>query len=76
MGKTREIRQSACERLLWRRLALNLAQIKYLNAQIVDTGVAITTIKIPHPVNIETIASEIVLPSFERMDEVYVIKVA
>lgn len=43
---------------------------------IVDIGVAITTIKIPHPVNIQTLASEIVLPSFERMDEVYVIKVA
>lgn len=43
---------------------------------IVDMGVAVTTIKIPHPVNIQTLASEIVLPSFERMDEVYVIKVA
>lgn len=43
--------------------------------QIVDLGVAITTIKIPHPVNIETLASQIVLPSFERMDEVFVLKV-
>lgn len=43
---------------------------------IVDTGVAVTTILIPHPVNIETLASEIVLPSFEGMDDVYVMKVA
>ena len=46
------------------------------SVRIVDTGVAITTIPIAHPVNIETIASEIVLPSFERMDEVYVLEVA
>lgn len=42
---------------------------------IVNTGVAISSILIPHPVNIETLASEIVLPSFERMDEVMVLKV-
>lgn len=42
---------------------------------IVNTGVAITTIHEAHPVNINTLASEIVLPSFERMDDVYSMKV-
>ena len=42
---------------------------------IVNTGVALTRIITPHPVNIELYASEIVLPSFERMDEVAVLKV-
>lgn len=42
---------------------------------IVNTGVAITRIIDRHPVNINTFASEIVLPSFERMDEVAVLKV-
>ena len=42
---------------------------------IVNTGVAITRIVDKHPVNINTFASEIVLPSFERMDEVAVLKV-
>jgi len=40
--------------------------------QIVNTGVAVTSIKIPHPVNIETIVSAIVLPSFERIDEILI----
>lgn len=44
--------------------------------QIVNTGVAITTLKIPHPVNIETIVSEIVLPSFERIDSIFIATVA
>lgn len=47
-----------------------------VEVEIVNTGVALTRIVIPHPVNIETYASEIVLPSFERMDEVAVLKVA
>ncbi len=42
---------------------------------IVNTGVAITRIIDPHPVNVNTFASEIVLPSFERMDEVFSMKV-
>ena len=42
---------------------------------IVNTGVAITRIIESHPVNINTFASEIVLPSYERMDEVAVLKV-
>lgn len=40
---------------------------------IVNTGVAIATVKQPHPVNIRVLASEICLPSFEGMDKVYVI---
>ena len=43
--------------------------------QIIGTGVALTTIKEPHPVNVETIVSEIVLPSFETMDTVFIAKV-
>lgn len=46
------------------------------DCSIVETGIAVTTINIPHPVNKETIVSEIVLPSFERMNEVATIKVA
>lgn len=42
---------------------------------IVNTGVAITRIIEEHPVNVNIFASEIVLPSFERMDEVAVLKV-
>ena len=42
---------------------------------IVNTGVAITTIIDEHPVNVNTFASEIVLPSYERMDEVACLKV-
>lgn len=42
---------------------------------IVNTGVAITQIKTEHPVNINTYASEIVLPSYEGMDDVAVLKV-
>ncbi|MDF2804093.1 MAG: phage protein [Anaerocolumna sp.] len=44
--------------------------------QIVNTGVAITTIKNPHPVNIETIVSEIAMPSFEAIDSVFIATVA
>lgn len=40
---------------------------------IVDTGIALTRIVDEHPVNINTFASEIVLPSFEGMDQVYVL---
>ena len=48
----------------------NIAQV-----QIVETGIAVTQIVDPHPVNVNTFASEIVLPSFERMDEVGLLKV-
>ena len=42
---------------------------------IVENGIAITQILDPHPVNLNTFASEIVLPSYERMNEVALIKV-
>ena len=42
---------------------------------IVNTGVAITQILDEHPVNLNTFASEIVLPSYERMNEVALLKV-
>ena len=44
------------------------------SVSIVNTGVAITTELTVHPVNTNIYASEIVLPSFERMDAVYCIK--
>lgn len=47
-----------------------------VDVSIVDNGIALTRIVNPHPVNVELYASEIVLPSFERMDDVYVMKVA
>lgn len=43
---------------------------------IVGGGIAITTIKEPHPVNVQTIVSAQMLPSFEQMDKVFVMKVA
>lgn len=46
------------------------------NVSIVGTGIAVSQIVEPHPVNIKTIVSEIVLPSYEGMDSVGVIKVA
>lgn len=45
------------------------------DVEVLPNGVAITRIVEPHPVNVNTFASEIVLPSFERMDEVAVLKV-
>jgi len=47
-----------------------------VKVEIVNTGVAVTTIKEPHPVNVETIVSAIQLPSFERIDDIYIIEVA
>lgn len=43
---------------------------------IVNTGVAVTTIKEPHPVNVQTIVSAIMLPSFESIDTIFIAKVA
>lgn len=54
----------------------DLAASNTADVSIVNTGVAISRVIEEHPVNINTFASEIVLPSFERMDEVVVIKVA
>jgi hypothetical protein len=45
------------------------------DVSIVNTGVAITTIKEPHPVNVETIVSAITLPSFETIDTIFIAKV-
>lgn len=42
---------------------------------IVDTGIAVAVTVTSDPVNTKTTASEIVLPSYERMDETFVIKV-
>ena len=42
---------------------------------IVENGIAITQEVTINPVNVNTFASEIVLPSFERMDEVALLKV-
>lgn len=44
--------------------------------ELVETGIAITTIPQKHPVNLNIFGSEIVLPSYERMDEVALLKVA
>ncbi|TCL74239.1 major capsid protein E [Hydrogenispora ethanolica] len=43
---------------------------------IVNTGTAITSYVEPHPVNVMTIVSTIVLPSFEAIDSVRILKVA
>ena len=45
------------------------------SVQLVNEGIAVTQIVDPHPVNLNTFASEIVLPSYERMDEVALLKV-
>lgn len=45
------------------------------NVSITDTGVAITTVKETDPVNVNTKASMIYLPSFEQADEVYILDV-
>ncbi|MNW70461.1 hypothetical protein D3C74_497870 [compost metagenome] len=46
------------------------------SVQILNTGVAVTTKKETHPVNVETIVSEIVLPSFEQIERIFIAKVA
>lgn len=46
------------------------------DVSIVNTGVAVTVITHKHPVNKETIVSEIVLPSFEKLDFCYALEVA
>lgn len=42
------------------------------DVRIVDTGVAVTTIKEPHPVNVMTVVSAITLPSFETIDSIFI----
>lgn len=46
-----------------------------VSVSVVGGGIAITTIKEPHPVNILTVVSGIVLPSFEGMNRVYSLRV-
>ena len=43
---------------------------------IVNTGVAVTTFKEPHPVNVVTVVSAIMLPSFETIDNIFIAIVA
>lgn len=43
------------------------------SVSIVGSGIAITSIKEPHPVNVFNLVSAIMLPSFERMDDVFVL---
>lgn len=43
------------------------------NVAITDTGVAVTTVKHADPVQVETIVSQICLPSFEAADQIYII---
>ena len=40
--------------------------------QIVNTGLAVTTIKEPHPVNVFTVVSGIFLPSFENINSCFI----
>ena len=47
-----------------------------VDVSIVNTGVAITRTITSDPVNVKTTVSEIVLPSFERMNECYALEVA
>ena len=54
----------------------DLATSSSANVSIVDTGVAITTTKKTDPVQVETIVSQICLPSFERADSVYILDTA
>lgn len=46
------------------------------NVSVVNTGVAVAVTITDDPVNTKTTVSEIVLPSFERMDETYALEVA
>ncbi|MBC2579988.1 major capsid protein [Clostridium sp. DJ247] len=46
------------------------------NVSIVNTGVAITTMVTKDPVNVQTKVSQICLPSFERIEEIFVATVA
>ena len=43
--------------------------------EIVDSGVAVSQVLNPHPVNVNTYVSEIILPSYEQMDQVALLKV-
>jgi len=51
----------------------DLTGSKVANVSIVDTGVAITTAERVDPVQVETIVSQICLPSLERADSIYIL---
>ena len=42
---------------------------------VVNTGIAITTVKETHPVNVQNIVSGIFLPSFEQINDIYIMNV-
>lgn len=44
--------------------------------RIVGAGIAVTTYKEPHPVNSVVVVSDIVLPSFEAIDNIFILTVA
>lgn len=46
------------------------------DVSIVNTGIAVTVTTTTDPVNTKTVVSEVLLPSFEGMDEMYVLEVA
>ncbi len=48
----------------------DLLTSKVANVAITDVGVAVLTRELVDPVNVETIVSQITLPSFERANEV------
>lgn len=50
-----------------------MASPNVANVSIVDVGVAVTTMKKADPVNVETKASMITLPSFEQIDKVFIL---
>ncbi|MFD1385715.1 major capsid protein [Oceanobacillus oncorhynchi subsp. oncorhynchi] len=43
---------------------------------LIDNAIAVTSVKEPHPVNVYNIVSEIVLPSFEAIDNIFIAEVA
>ena len=45
------------------------------DVEIVNTGIAVTTQKLVDPVNVQTKVSMITLPSFERLDDVYMLDI-
>lgn len=53
-----------------------LASNNIADVRITDTGVAVTTMKIPDPVNVETKVSQTVMPSFEEADKILIATVA
>ena len=52
-----------------------MGKVSDAKVSVVNTGVAVTQIIDAHPVNVNTFASEIVLPSWERMDSCALLKV-